>query len=421
MVDILIERKTARIEYTMDFIFGMRGITFQLLTDPDAFERSTNYKLCYSGHSVQAKTIVPSKLLNEERIRELLIDRGDFSGVQCVSFDGVSDPIASIFYTLTRYEEYTCTERDDHGRFPYEKSVLRSWDWIERAMCDRWSMAVLNFIGIEPKKDSTSVRLIPTFDIDNVYAYKFKTGKRKYLSIAKDLIGFNGKRLKERNRVSRGQKDPYDTFSLIESVANRYPETLIFWLVGDLAPKDRNLGIDVPKHRLLIQKMDSNGRVNLHPSYASGGEIRNLVDEKKRLEKVLGRTVNRSRQHFLRFSVDRTFANLNATGFEHEYSMGFAEKPGFRSGTAHPYYWFDLSTNRKTNLCIHPFVYMDGSLNEYLHLSVEESKRLIDRLYAEVAEYGGDFVFIWHNETIGDYGKWKGWKAVLDHTLNLNK
>ena len=44
-------------------------------------------------------------------------------------------------------------------------------------------------------------------------------------------------------------------------------------------------------------------------------------------------------------------------------------------------------------------------------------KQLID----EVKKYGGTFCFIWHNETLAEAGKWKGWKQVFDHTLERLK
>ena len=62
---------------------------------------------------------------------------------------------------------------------------------------------------------------------------------------------------------------------------------------------------------------------------------------------------------------------------------------------------------------------MDGTLNEYMNLSISESKQKIKDLFTEVSTFGGDFIFIWHNETIGDYNKWKGWSEVLHYTLSL--
>ena len=71
--------------------------------------------------------------------------------------------------------------------------------------------------------------------------------------------------------------------------------------------------------------------------------------------------------------------------------MGYAEQTGFRAGTARAHKWFDLEENKTTDLTIHPFVYMDGTLNEYLNLSIQESKNRIQELFEEVKTYGGDF------------------------------
>ncbi len=416
---ILADKITNRLVYTLDFVFKSRGIDYVLLTDLTEFNTCTGPKISYSSQLIEPQFIAPCSLLFEEGISNPTIEKSAFENVECLSFNGISDPIATVFHVLTRYEEYASSQKDEHGRFPFEASVLHRFGWIEQCICDRIAQEIIGFSGLEIESKKSNPTIVPTFDIDNTYAYKWKQGKRKFLSVCKDLVRFDIARLRERMEVTKGRKDPYDTFDQIKEIAKQNEHVKLFWLVGDSAEKDRNISIEHQGHQLLIQEMCAVAEVNLHPSYASNGKQNTIDREKKRLEQVTGKAIQCSRQHFLRFQLPTTYRSLIACGFMHEYSMGFAEHVGFRAGTARSHHWFDVETNEKTSLIIHPFAYMDGTLNEYMKLSISESIEKIKQLYDEVAIYGGDFVFIWHNETIGDYKHWNGWGEVLKSSLTL--
>ena len=421
MILVLTDSLSKRLTYTLDFIFTLRGIDYVLSTDQEHFEKTDGIKLNYSSNVLPKDSIKPSEVLFRTEIVNYDITYEAFNTVECMSFNGIVDPLAAIFYTLVRYEEYLEHTPDKHGRFCFNNSYLSSNKWVQNAMCDRWAAEVIEFIGANQLNRKEPTKFIPTFDVDNSFAYKLKKGKRKWLSIARDVATFNYTRIEERVKVKKGGKDPYDTYSVIKDIATKHNDTLLFWLVADLGPKDRNINCDLKEHRNLIAEMNKFCEVNLHPSYASNSERSKMLEEKKRLEDIVMRSVTRSRQHFLKLRFPDTYRSLISLGFEHDYSMGFAESAGFRCGTARPHLWFDLEAGEITKLMVHPFVYMDGTLREYMGLSVEESKDIIRDLYRETRDTGGDFVFIWHNETIGDYGNWKGWNEVLNYTLNLNE
>ncbi len=52
-----------------------------------------------------------------------------------------------------------------------------------------------------------------------------------------------------------------------------------------------------------------------------------------------------------------------------------------------------------------------------MKLTPEDAIHEISILAEEVKNFGGEFSFIWHNETIGDYGNWKGWSKVFKFSI----
>jgi hypothetical protein len=161
--------------------------------------------------------------------------------------------------------------------------------------------------------------------------------------------------------------------------------------------------------------------IGIHASFASNENEAQLGVEIERLRDITEMPVTQNRQHFLMLDLPKTYQSAIRQGITDDYSMGYADIAGFRAGTARVFNWFDLHTNDTTSLRVHPFTYMDGTLHEYLKLSPEDAKKKIKTLYQEVCQNGGQFSYIWHNETIGDYAHWKGWKDVFSYTINLNQ
>lgn len=400
-VKIKVNEVTPRLTYVCDFVFKQRSIDYSFIRGDE--EAHIDYT--FDGGA--------SELLYDENLER----RATFdSEAKVYLFNERKDYFASIFYVLTRMEEYTATIWDHHDRFTAEQSELKANGILEFAICDRWAEHILNSIDISVQERSSDFEV--TFDIDNTYAYKHKLGIRRTLSIMRDRVQNNKKRLRERKEVESGGKDPYDTFTDISSISEKF-KTRVFWLVESHGKYDRNLDVSLPEHQNVIKEISEKIPVGIHPSYKSFCSPSMVEDERKKLEAITGSRVNVSRQHFLRFKLPDSYRTLLKAGIKNDYTMGFADATGFRAGTARSFPWYDLLEESITELIIHPFVYMDGTLNEYLKLTPEAAKDRIKGLHEEVKHYGGTFRCIWHNETIGDYNHWKGWRSVLDYTLSL--
>ncbi|MES2588910.1 MAG: polysaccharide deacetylase family protein [Bacteroidota bacterium] len=422
---IFVDKITERLIYTLDFIFKDRGILYELTNDWASFKKSEQKKFIYSDSLDEENLkIFPSTVLFDEVIFDYAISKAAFFKEECLTFDKINDPFASIFYVLSRMEEYTVKQRDFHERFEAKNSILYKYSFLDKVICDRWSVDIIAFLEeklackLNPKIIPT--KLIPSFDIDNTFAFQWKDGLRKTLGTWKDKIKKDKLRIEARANFEAGKiTDPYDTFDEIKSLKEKGFDTKIFWLLGENSKYDKNISGADQRHQNLIQEMSKFAEIGLHPSYESNKSSLLLKNEHILLQQILKADVKNSRQHFLKLTFPATYNNLISLGFTDDFTMGYADEFGFRAGTCRSFLFFDLIKNTPTSLRVHPFAYMDGTLNQYLKLSPEEAKIKIQALYDEVKNFGGDFIFLWHNETISEFGVWKNWKSVFDFTLNL--
>jgi hypothetical protein len=187
---------------------------------------------------------------------------------------------------------------------------------------------------------------------------------------------------------------------------------IYFILLADYGPNDKNIPYNNRHFQNLIRYLGDYADIGIHPSYASSLEPSLMVMETARLSKILKLEIERSRQHFLKLSLPETYRNLINNDINYDYTMGYAEVPGFRASICTPFPFFDLDQDLATNLVINPFAVMDGTLKDYMQLTPAQATQTINELIYEVKKVGGTFIPLWHNSTLNDQDNWKGWLDV---------
>jgi hypothetical protein len=256
---------------------------------------------------------------------------------------------------------------------------------------------------------------LSTIDIDNAWAYKNKSVWRTAGALAKGFLKGNGQQNIERLLVLRGRKaDPYDTYDFIKELYKDENKLLQFFvLLGKTSKYDRNVSPKNKQLRQLVAELSHHYEVGVHPSYRSTKNPKELDMEIGNLQDISNKKVIASRQHFLRLVLPQTYRNLIKAGIKNDYTLGYASQVGFRAGTANPFWFYDLKKETTTKLRVYPFHMMDVALKNSLELTPEDAWGAIEKLMLEVRKYGGTFISLWHNESLGDQGEWAGWRQVF--------
>jgi hypothetical protein len=439
-VIVYANRITPRLQYVADFIGKqITGEPFQLTDDTFYFNDYNGPKINYGYETISNDEllIVNYPLLFEDSIKKQNVScfrlnaslpgRQDFKAFFKSEGDYPFDIFAAVFYLLSRYEEYLPHEKDQYGRYAHESSIAFKEGFLNIPLVNIW---IEDFRKALKEKFSMlndqfpTFKFLPTYDIDEAFAFKHKDLVKTLGGMAKSLISGEWSMVNERIKVLRNKKeDPYDAYQWMDKLhEQKNSRPIYFFLFAEKRGKyDKNIEPSHPAMQQLIRRHAEKYQLGIHPSWASGDEKNLLTEEIKALELASGKKITDSRQHYIRFTLPRTFRRLINAGITDDYSMGYGSINGFRASVASPFYWYDLKQEMQTDLLLHPFCYMEAN-------SFFEQKVLPQRAYEEMMHYynavkavNGTLITIWHNSFLGDYRRFAGWKDIYKEFISAVK
>jgi hypothetical protein len=425
-VKIYSTENVPRLRYIAGIILGdILGLSWEVITDK---RKLGKYPVInYSSEDISGSfKISPDSLLFETGIspREVVVN--EWNGLP-VFFQTSSDSdfsfdiFAASFFLVSRYEEYLEYQPDKYGRFKASSSLAYKNGFLVIPIVDLWAKEMAKaflrrFQTFAFKRNEYKALL--TLDIDQPFAYLGKNLIRTIGGLFRDIKKNTGN-IGERYRiVIRGEKDPFEVFDyIIENIEKSKSDVRFFFPVGDHSDFDKNPSWKNSDYRKLIHKIAEKYKTGLHPSYYTAGNTSMINTEVERMKTILGKEIIISRFHYIRLFLPRSYRDIFSAGITEDYSMGYPDEPGFRAGIARPYYFYDISKDKQTNLKIIPFQVMDATLYIYKKLNTDSSKEVILKMINETRKVGGLFVSIWHNTSLIDNPEWQDWKEVFEFML----
>ncbi len=422
-----------RLNYTLDLVFrSLLHIDFRVTDKREDIVSHKGACLNYSQEKIEGLPFLEAHgLLFEDSIRDQSenIHNGLFWDGLPVFFSAGKgsllpfDLFSAVFYLVSRYEEYLPFEADNHQRFHSGISLSSRLGFLEEPIVDQWVLKfgqlLESYFPGAIKTEQGNFVYEPTIDIDNAWAFKHKGILRTLGSVLRP-----GQSMETRNfryQALRGkQQDPFDQYQKMERIHAEYGyQPRFFFLVGPYGKFDRNISPGNKSFRKLVGEIAGRNKTGLHPSYASFSDPSAIIQEKKILGQITGQEINSSRQHYLRLRFPLTYQALLKAGIFTDYSMGYADRSGFRAGIAQPFHFFDLVNNNATPLRVFPFQVMDTSLRDYENCDPTLALKRIKSLMEKTRAVGGTFISLWHNESFSEWSGWEGWTTVYREMLNM--
>ncbi len=429
MLLVYTHKITPRVNYVFKHIFvRILQIPVTFTNKVEEFVAHSGPKITYTKAPLGTEFFIRSHgLLFEQGVNdvEIIVQKWDDEACFFATGDTSTIPydiFSASFYLLSRYEEYLPFVKDEHQRFSPEQSIAFKNGFLEKPIIDIWAYKFLELLKDKfpdyeyPKRE---FEFISTINVSKAFAFKHKGIIRTFGGVLNDFFTLRWMNLWNRILVIFNfKRDPYNTFDhLIKIQKETGIETLFFFLISNYTTYDTNISTTSDTYVSLIKSVGDYAKVGILPSYFTYNNLEKLKKEKTKLESITNIPVFRTRQHYLRLNFPDTYENLLDLDILEDYSMGYNTAVGFRASTCTPFYFYNIDFEIQTPLKLFPFAVSDRALNTILNYTVDESLVKITELKNEVKKVNGTFITVFHNESVGNYGEWEGWKTVYKNIV----
>jgi hypothetical protein len=421
-IAIVVPHTSPRLTYVLDWVFEEQlQLPYTLLTD-QAQASSFDCVIAYGVAMPNTCSVPNTGLLfaADTKPQEVLV--GTWQELPTLfacpnqDTDLPFDIFSAIFYLISRYEEYLPFQSDKHNRFPAQSSILYQHDLLERPIVDEWLSAFAQHLEqFSIVSSPRQFEFIPTYDIDIAWQYVHKGLVKTLAGFVKSILHKDWTALRIRIQTLWGnRKDPYDSFAAQDALhqqAGLEPLYFILLAVKNTA-FDKNILPTHPAMKALIEKLASQYKIGIHPSYYTDVVPEKMHQEHQKLQSLIQKPIAISRQHYIKMALPQTYTALLAMGIKTDYSMGYGTHLGFRAGTSRSFYWYQLDTEQTTALRVVPFCFMDTTAHYELKLSAEEALSRLNAMVHKTKMCEGLVVTIFHNFSLGTATEWEGWPAM---------
>lgn len=329
------------------------------------------------------------------------VERNEKSGIFFQNNSFQYDVFESIFFFISRYEEFYAPENENNnaGWLDEKYQILIKNKLNEIPIVDQLIQKFFEIVlNIEINKKTT---FDMTHDLDIMYRFNNKVSYFK--SLAANIyyqrgvweffqIIFYGIK-----SIFHKMKDPYDTFNEMLLSDNLFIRKILFLMSGGNSKFDNLYDIHHPYIKKIIELAKNKGyKIGIHPSYNAGFDEEMYIRELKLLEQITEMKIDQNRQHWLRYDWRFTPIIWGKNGVKNDFTIGYNQHIGFRCGTGFPYFMYDFKNEKKYDWQEIPLVIMDSSVKHFVRKN-GGSIRTVVLLFLSKNKYNTHISMNFHN------------------------